>query len=89
VKGKFEKRINMLIPSEVFVKVYNAKGIAIDEIKVDRCNFIDIVDEARKEFPQVGDVDKPHYKHEYLAIEEWIGKVEKWCEKWVGSEGGE
>jgi len=28
--------------------------------------------------PRVGDTDKSYYWNEYEAIEEWIGKVEKW-----------
>lgn len=47
-------------------------------------DFLAWIDEARKEFPKIGDTDKETYENEYKAIEEWIGKVEAWRKKWFG-----
>ena len=47
--------------------------------------ILEMINEAKKEFPMIGDTDKTSYAHEYEAVEEWIGKVEKWRKKWFGN----
>jgi len=67
MKGEFEKRIKKMEETSTYPLTCDAAE-----------NIYLLIDEARKECPRVGDTDKSTYPHEYVAIEEWIGKVEKW-----------
>ena len=77
MSGELEKRINKML-------ILSSYGPHRDvDTEYQRKRISQIIDEMRKELPKIGDIDKSEYEHEYVAIEEWIGKLGEWLKKWL------